>query len=181
MTESATNYFIHESAYVDEDVEIGEGTKIWCFTHIAKGAVIGKNCTIGQNCYIAGEIGNNCKIQNNVSVFKGVIITDDVFMGPGVITTNILRPRAFINQKEKFERTIIEKGATIGAGSIIVAGITVGEYALIGAGTTLTRNVLAYSLVYGCPARLKGWVCKNGHSLKQRNFSCSICGAKSGG
>ncbi len=166
----------HESAYIDNGVEIGDHTRIWHFTHILKGAVIGKNCTIGQNCFIAGTIGDNCKIQNNVSIFKGVILEDDVFFGPGAMTTNILFPRAFINQKDKFVPTMIRQGASIGAGAVIIAGVEVGKYALIGAGSVVSKGAMPYSITYGNPAKHCGWVCKNGCNMRSRDAVCVTCG-----
>jgi len=157
-------YFVHESSYIDENVEIGEGTKIWHFCHILKNTKIGKNCIIGQNCMIGPEvsIGDRCKLQNNVSVYKGVILEDEVFIGPSAVFTNVLTPRAFIERKNEFKTTLVKKGATIGANATIVCGITIGEYALIGAGAVVTKDVSPYALVLGNPAKKVGWVCKCG-------------------
>lgn len=154
---------IHESAYV-EDAKIGEGTKIWHFVHVRKGAKIGKNCNLGKSVYIDTnvEIGNNCKIQNFATIYQGVKIGNDVFIGPHVCFTNDIHPRAFIWNKERLEKTIVRDGASIGANATIVAGITIGKYAMIGAGAVVTRDVPDHGLVSGNPARLKGFVCKCG-------------------
>jgi len=156
---------------------IGNNTKIWHFCNIVETAVIGRDCMIGDRCYIAGNIGDRCKIQNGVNVFKGVYIHDDVFVGPGVTFTNVLRPRSFINQKDNFKTTIIQKGVTIGANATIVCGVTIGEYAFIGAGTVVTRDILPYTLVVGNPAKIVGKVCRNGHRLNTRDTidECPEC------
>jgi UDP-2-acetamido-3-amino-2,3-dideoxy-glucuronate N-acetyltransferase len=160
----ATNYFVHESSYVDEGAEIGEGTKIWHFCHIMSGAKIGKKCSIGQNVNIGSRavIGNGVKIQNNVSVYDDVIIEDDVFCGPSCVFTNVINPRAFIERKDEYRKTTVKKGASIGANATIVCGVTIGEYALVGAGSVVTRDVSAYTLVYGNPARARGRVDREG-------------------
>ena len=165
-------YFVHESSYIDENVEIGEGTKIWHFCHVLKNTKIGKNCIIGQNCMIGPDvkIGNRCKIQNNVSVYKGVILEDEVFIGPSAVFTNVLTPRAFIERKNEFKTTLVKKGATIGANATIVCGITIGEYALIGAGAVVTKDVPPYALVLGNPAKRVGWVCKCGVVLVHKTI-----------
>jgi len=164
MSES---YFVHPTAIVDGNVEIGEGTKIWHFSHILSNTKIGKNCVIGQNCMVGPDvvIGNLCKIQNNVSVYKGVTLEDGVFVGPSVVFTNVLTPRAFIERKSEFLPTLVKKGATIGANATIVCGNTIGRYALVGAGAVVTNDVPDYGLVIGVPAKLKGWVCKCGYIL----------------
>lgn len=158
----------HLTAIIDIGAKVGNRTKIWHWTHIEKGSRIGSFCTIGQCCYIAGVVGNYCHIQNNVSIFKGVTLEDDVFVGPGVITTNILTPRAFVNRKDEFKKTLIKKGASIGAGVTIICGITIGEYALVGAGSVVTKDIPDYALVYGNPARLSGRVLKNGEVFKYK-------------
>jgi len=152
---------VHESSYIDENVEIGEGTKIWHFCHVMSGAKIGKNCNIGQGCFIGKDvvIGDNCKIQNNVSVFEGVTIEDDVFIGPSVVFTNVLAPRA--HTKKPYLKTYIKKGVTIGANTTIVCGIIIDEYALIGAGSVVVKDVDTYSLVFGVPATVRGAINKN--------------------
>ena len=158
------NFFLHESSYVDEGAVIGEGTKIWHFCHIMNGAKIGNNCSIGQNVYIGSRavIGNNVKIQNNVSVYDDVIIEDDVFCGPSCVFTNVINPRAFIERKNEYKKTIVKKGASIGANATIVCGVTIGEYALIGAASVVTRDVPDHALVYGNPARFHGRVGESG-------------------
>lgn len=164
------NYFVHESSYVDEDIEIGEGTKIWCFSHILKNARIGKQCIIGQNVCIESNVtvGNRCKIQNNVSVYKGVTLEDEVFCGPSCVFTNVYNPRAFIERKHEFRPTFVKRGASIGANATIVCGITIGRYALVGAGAVVKSDVLDYAIVAGVPARQIGWVCKCGTTLELR-------------
>lgn len=176
---------IHASAYVDIDAylssnPIGKGTKVWHYSRVMPSAIIGKNCTIGQGCFIAGIIGDRCKIQNNAQIFDGVIIKDDVFIGPSTIFSNVRNPRSFIEQKDNFEQTIIEEGVTIGAGAIIRCGITIGEYAFVGCGSVITKNVKPYSMVYGNPAQQFGWVCKNGHRKTRRAETCKVCGDENG-
>jgi UDP-2-acetamido-3-amino-2,3-dideoxy-glucuronate N-acetyltransferase len=158
-------YFVHESSYIDEGAEIGEDTKIWHFCHIMGGAKIGKKCSIGQNVNIGScaVIGNGVKIQNNVSVYDDVIIEDDVFCGPSCVFTNVINPRAFIERKHEYRKTVVKKGASIGANATIVCGVTIGEYALIGAGSVVTHDVPDYALVYGNPARIWGRVDKEGN------------------
>ncbi|HCC37670.1 MAG TPA: N-acetyltransferase [Treponema sp.] len=160
-------YFVHESSFVDEGARIGAGTKIWHFSHIMSGAQIGENCSIGQNVNIGSRavIGSRVKIQNNVSVYDDVIIEDDVFCGPSCVFTNVINPRAFIERKHEYKKTIIKKGASIGANATIVCGITIGEYALIGAGSVVTKDIPPYALVYGNPARVKGRVDEKGEKL----------------
>lgn len=176
------NYFVHESSYVDEPCEIGEGTKIWHFSHVLKNAKIGKNCSIGQNVNIGGAavIGNGVKIQNNVSVYDAVVIEDDVFCGPSMVFTNVFNPRSFIVRKNEYKETRIKKGASIGANATVVCGYTVGEYAFIGAGSVVAKDVPAYALVYGNPGRVRGWVCKCGEKLdfKDKAAKCTACGAE---
>ncbi len=163
-----TSYFKHESAYVDEPCEIGEGTKIWHFCHVMKNAKIGKNCILGQNVFIANDviIGNNVKIQNNVSVYTGTVIEDNVFLGPSCVLTNVTNPRSEINRHLLYEKTIIRRGATIGANATIVCGVTIGRYAFIAAGAVVTKDVPDYALMVGVPARQKGWMSRHGHLLE---------------
>jgi len=170
-------YFIHESSYVDDGVEIGEGTKIWHFCHILSGSKIGKNCVLGQNVMVGPnvKIGNNVKIQNNVSVYEGVEIEDEVFCGPSCVFTNVINPRAFIERKHEFKKTLVKRGATIGANATIVCGVTIGEYAFVGAGAVVTKDVPPYALVVGVPARQIGWVCKCGVRLEFNENNIAIC------
>lgn len=163
------SYFKHESSYVDKGAEVGEGTKIWHFCHVMSGAKIGKNCSLGQNVNVGGKavIGDGVKIQNNVSVYDDVVIEDDVFCGPSCVFTNVINPRAFVERKHEYKQTVIKKGASIGANATIVCGVTVGEYALIGAGSVVTKDVPAYALVYGSPARVRGKVDKEGNILER--------------
>ena len=161
-------YFVHESSYIDEPCEIGEGTKIWHFSHVMSGCKIGCNCNIGQNVVISPEvvIGNNVKIQNNVSVYTGVICEDDVFLGPSAVFTNVINPRSPINRKNEYKKTIVMKGASIGANATIVCGHTLGAYSFIAAGAVVTKNVQPYSLWVGNPAKQMGWISEFGHRLK---------------
>jgi len=185
VPEDPKKYFVHPLAVVEENVEIGEGTRIWHFAHIRKGAKIGKNCNIGKDVYIdvGVEIGNNVKIQNGVSVYHGVKVEDDVFLGPHMTFTNDLYPRAF-NQDWVVVPTLVKKGASIGAHATIVCGVTIGEYAMVGAGTVVTKDVPPFGLVFGNPARLKGFVCYCGRKLEEKIgedesgiiFKCSHCG-----
>lgn len=163
-----SDYFVHESSYVDENVAIGEGTKIWHFSHILSGAIIGKNCIIGQNvCVERGvTIGNGCKLQNNVSVYKGVTLEDAVFCGPSCVFTNVYNPRAFIERKSEFLATLVKTGATIGANATIVCGGTIGKYALVAAGAVVKKDVPDYAVVAGVPARQVGWACRCGTTLR---------------
>ncbi len=171
--------YIHETAVVEEPCSIGEGTKIWHYSHISKGAKIGKNCQLGQNVFVGSkaEIGNGVKIQNNVSVYDCVKLEDDVFCGPSMIFTNVINPRSHISRKHEFKDTLVKKGATLGANSTIICGITVGEYAFVGAGAVVTKDVPPFGLVYGNPARLKGWMCQCGVKLdmKGKRGICKAC------
>ncbi len=170
-------YFAHNSSYIDDGVEIGEGTKIWHFSHILKGTRIGRKCNIGQNVVIGPDvkIGSGCKIQNNVSVYKGVTLEDDVFCGPSMVFTNVYNPRAHIAKMDEMRPTLVKKGVTIGANATIVCGYTIGEYAFIGAGAVVTRGALAHALMVGNPAKQIGWMCECGERLDDR-LSCSHCG-----
>ena len=161
------NYFAHQTAVIDEGCQIGDGTKIWHFSHIMPDCVIGKNCNIGQNVVISPQVvlGNNVKIQNNVSVYTGVICEDDVFLGPSMVFTNVTNPRSAVNRKEQYEKTQVGKGATIGANATIVCGNDIGAFAFIGAGAVVTKAVPPYALVVGNPARQIGWMSEYGHRL----------------
>lgn len=158
---------VHESAYVDEPCGIGAGTKIWHFSHVLGGARVGRDCILGQNCHIANDVvmGNNVKIQNNVSVYTGTVIEDDVFLGPSCVLTNVTNPRSQVNRHSLYERTLVRRGATVGANATIVCGITLGRYCFIAAGSVVTADVPDYALVMGNPARQKGWMSRHGHRL----------------
>ena len=174
---------IHESAYVDLPAVIGTGTKIWHFAHILKDCEIGANCSIGQNVMIgpAVKVGNNCKIQNNVSLYNGVELEDGVFCGPSCVFTNVNNPRAEIERKAEFRKTLVKRGATIGANATIVCGVRLGRYAFVGAGSVVTHDVPAYALVYGTPARPQGWMSAAGHRLEfdaQGRAACPETGEK---
>lgn len=173
------NYFVHESSYVDENCEIGEGTKIWHFSHIMSGSKIGKRCNIGQNVVISPgvELGEGVKIQNNVSVYTGVVCEDGVFLGPSCVFTNVINPRAFIERKNEYRRTVVKKGASIGANATIVCGHDIGRYAFVGAGAVVTKTVPDYAMVYGCPAEVKGYVCQCGEQLNFQagRAACPAC------
>jgi len=171
------NYFSHESAIIDPGCKIGKGTKIWHFTHIMTGCVIGENCNIGQNVVVSPEVilGNNVKIQNNVSIYTGVTCEDDVFLGPSMVFTNITNPRSAIIRKDKYARTHVRKGATIGANATIVCGHDIGEYSFIGAGAVVTKSVLPYALVLGNPAKPAGWMSEYGHRLIFNDEGIAVC------
>lgn len=161
------DYFVHESSYVDEGCEIGTGTKIWHFSHIMPNCKIGQRCNIGQNVVISPDVvlGNNVKIQNNVSVYTGVICEDDVFLGPSMVFTNVINPRSAVNRKEEYKKTIVKKGASIGANATIVCGHDIGSFAFVGAGAVVTKSVPNFALVVGNPAKQIGWVSEYGHRL----------------
>lgn len=163
-----TNFFVHESSVIDEGAVIGDSTKIWHFSHIFAKAKIGKNCVLGQNVMVANNVilGDNVKVQNNVSIYEGVICEDDVFLGPSMVFTNVINPRSAVNRKTEFKKTLIEKGATIGANATIICGNTIGKYALIGAGSVITKSVQPYALMVGNPAKQIGWVSENGQRLE---------------
>lgn len=162
------SYFAHESCYVDNNVNIGDDTKIWHFSHILSGSNIGINCSFGQNCVVGPKvnIGNGVKVQNNISIYEGVEVEDDVFLGPSMVFTNVTNPRAFIVRREEFKKTLLKKGCSIGANATIVCGVTIGEYALIGSGTVVNKDVKPFALMVGVPAKQIGWVSKAGNTLK---------------
>jgi len=187
VKEKKRKYFVHESSFVDEEVEIGEDTKIWHFSHILKNTKIGNNCNIGQNVVIGPNvtIGNNVKIQNNVSVYDGVTLENDVFCGPSMVFTNVLNPRSHWPRKDEYKKTVVKKGASLGANSTIICGVTIGKHSFVGAGALVNKDVPDYCLVYGNPARIKGWMCFCGLKLKFSNstdslevVSCGACGRK---
>jgi UDP-2-acetamido-3-amino-2,3-dideoxy-glucuronate N-acetyltransferase len=178
-----SEYQIHPTAIIDKGATIGEGTRVWHFCHLMPGAVIGKNCILGQNVFVGKNVvlGNGVKVQNNVSVYSGVICEDEVFIGPSVVFTNVVNPRVAIDRKSEFRQTLVKKGATLGANSTILCGITIGEYAFVGAGSVVTKEVAAYALVVGNPARQTGWMSQAGAKLdfdKQRDAVCFISGEK---
>jgi UDP-2-acetamido-3-amino-2,3-dideoxy-glucuronate N-acetyltransferase len=160
-------FFAHETAVIDAGCKIGRDTRIWHFTHIMPDCIIGEHCNLGQNVVVMPGVilGNNVKVQNNVSIYTGVICEDDVFLGPSMVFTNVINPRSAINRKEQYKKTLVEKGATIGANATIVCGVRIGQYAFIGAGAVVTKDVLPYSLVVGNPARHVGWMSEYGHRL----------------
>lgn len=171
------NIFIHPSAVVDEGAQVGDGTKIWHFSHVSPASKIGNNCNIGQNVFIDNntQIGNGVKIQNNVSVYNGVVIEDDVFLGPSAVFTNVINPRSFIERKQEFRKTVVRKGATIGANATIICGIEIGSYAMIGAGAVVTKNVSPYAIMTGNPARQTGWISQAGLKLDFDPEGKAVC------
>ena len=171
------NYFAHESAVIDKDCIIGEGTKIWHFSHIMSNCQIGKNCNIGQNVVVSPEVtlGNNVKVQNNVSIYTGVICEDDVFLGPSMVFTNVTNPRSAIIRKNQYEKTIVRKGASIGANATIVCGHEIGEFAFIGAGSVVTKEVKPYALIVGNPGKQIGWMSEFGQRLNFNEDKYAIC------
>jgi len=174
---NSKSYFAHESSFIDEGCTIGDGTKIWHFSHIMKNCVIGKNCNIGQNVVVSPEVvlGNNVKVQNNVSIYTGVTCEDDVFLGPSMVFTNVMNPRSAIVRKSEFKKTMVRKGATVGANATIICGNEIGEYAFIGAGAVVTHDIPAYALVVGNPSKQIGWVSEYGHRLEFDNNGFAQC------
>jgi UDP-2-acetamido-3-amino-2,3-dideoxy-glucuronate N-acetyltransferase len=177
-------FFAHESAWIDEGCQIGAGTKIWHFSHVMSGARIGRGCNIGQNVVIASDvvIGDNAKIQNNVSLYTGVVLEDDVFCGPSMVFTNVINPRSHVSRKHEYQRTLVKRGATLGANCTIVCGHTIGAGAFVGAGAVVIRDVPDYALVVGNPGRIAGWVCQCGVSLAKgtrppERAACGACGS----
>lgn len=172
--------FVHESAYVDDGATIGAGTKVWHFCHVLGGAVIGERCSLGQNVVVMNGtcIGNNVKIQNNVSIYEGVELGDDVFCGPSMVFTNVINPRSHVSRKNEYRRTLVKRGASIGANATIVCGSTLGEYAFIGAGAVVAKDVPAFALMVGVPARRIGWMCQCGERLPDSGTgTCGACGS----
>ena len=175
----STDYFVHETAIIDQGAQIGNNSKIWHFTHVMGSAHIGQNCNIGQNVYIDKNvtIGNGVKIQNNVSVYANVTIEDDCFLGPSMVFTNVMNPRAFVERKTEFKNTLVKKGCSIGANATIVCGTSLGEYSFIGAGTVVTKDVPNFAMVVGVPAKQIGWMSKHGEKLIFNNEGIAICPA----
>jgi len=163
-----SNYFAHESSYVDDNVKIGNDTKVWHFSHVLSGTTIGDNCSFGQNCVVGPKvnIGNGVKVQNNISIYEGVEVEDDVFLGPSMVFTNVINPRSFIVRKEEFKITLLKKGCSIGANATVVCGNTIGRYALVGAGSVINKDVKDFALMVGVPARQIGWVSIAGNRLE---------------
>ena len=168
---NSTTYFSHETAIIDKGCIIGDGSKIWHFSHLMEGAKIGENCNIGQNVFIANDVvfGNNVKVQNNVSLYSGVQCEDDVFLGPSMVFTNVKNPRSAIVRKDEFQETIIRKGVTIGANATIICGISIGKFAFVAAGAVITKNVVDYALMKGVPAKQDGWISEFGEKLEFEN------------
>jgi UDP-2-acetamido-3-amino-2,3-dideoxy-glucuronate N-acetyltransferase len=184
--ELGVDFFVHESSFVDNGAIIGSGTKVWHFCHVMGGARIGERCNIGQNVFIAADvvIGNNVKIQNNVSLYTGVVVEDDVFLGPSMVLTNVINPRSHVSRKDEYRSTLIQKGASVGANATLMCGITLGKYCFVGAGAVVTRDVPDYGLVYGNPAHLQGWICLCGIGLEfelvngEEQAVCPECGQR---
>lgn len=170
--------FVHESSYVDDGATVGRGTKIWHFCHVMPGAVIGEHCSLGQNVVVMGgtRIGRNVKIQNNVSVYEGVELEDDVFCGPSCVFTNVMNPRSHVSRKHEYRRTLVRRGATIGANATVICGATLGEYAFIGAGAVVSGEVPAHALMVGVPARRIGWMCQCGERIRPDSSGHATCG-----
>ena len=187
LEERPGGYFVHASSYVDEGAQIGRGTRVWHFCHVNRGAVIGERCSLGQNVVVmpGTRLGNNVKVQNNVSIYEGVECEDDVFLGPSMVFTNVVNPRSHVSRKHEYQRTPVGRGASIGANATIICGNALGEYCFVGAGAVVTRDVPAYALVTGVPARVTGWVCKCGERLQLPEspviggrVACAACGAE---
>ncbi len=180
MSKDEKPYFVHESSYVDDGAVIGEGTKIWHFSHIMPGAVIGKGCSIGQNVNIGSKavLGDNVKVQNNVSIYDNITLEDDTFCGPSMVFTNVFNPRSHVSRKDEYMDTLVKRGATIGANATVVCGNTIGRYAFVGAGAVVVTDVPDYALVYGNPARRHGWVCQCGEKLELAGGACRRCGTE---
>jgi UDP-2-acetamido-3-amino-2,3-dideoxy-glucuronate N-acetyltransferase len=166
-TKTPSPFYLHPSSFIDDHVTVGEGTKIWHFSHILSGSIIGERCSFGQNCVVGPNVtvGSGVKVQNNVSIYEGVEIEDDVFLGPSMVFTNVVNPRAFIQRKDAFQKTLLKKGCSVGANVTIVCGVTIGEYAMIGSGAVVNKDVEAHALMVGVPARQIGWVGISGETL----------------
>lgn len=173
----SNEYFVHETAIIDEGCEIGNGSKIWHFSHLMRGCKLGENCNLGQNVVVSPDVvlGNNVKVQNNVSIYTGVICEDDVFLGPSMVFTNVVNPRSAVIRRGQYSRTVVRRGASIGANATIVCGHDIGEFAFIGAGAVVTRTVPAYGLVVGNPARQIGWMSEFGHRLNFDEAGIAVC------
>jgi UDP-2-acetamido-3-amino-2,3-dideoxy-glucuronate N-acetyltransferase len=176
-----TDFFAHQSSYIDEGCRIGAGSKIWHFSHVMARAIIGAGCNIGQNVVISPDVvvGDNVKIQNNVSVYTGVVLEDDVFCGPSMVFTNVINPRSHVSRKDEYRRTLVRRGATLGANCTIVCGATIGAYAFVGAGAVVTKDIPDHALVVGNPGRITGWMCACGHKIGsgRRPPATAVCGA----
>lgn len=183
MQSSDQGFFVHETAVIDQGASIGNGTKVWHFCHVSAGAVIGENCILGQNVFVdsGAKVGRGCKIQNNVSIYKGVELEDFVFCGPSCVFTNVITPRAGVERKQEFSKTVVGHGATIGANATIVCGNPIGRFSLIGAGSVVTKSVPPHALVVGAPARIIGWVCECGEVIAKIGETgtrlCARCGS----
>ncbi len=177
MTDKNQEYFAHETAVIDKPCKIGKGSKIWHFSHIMKNCELGEKCNIGQNVVVSPDVklGNNVKVQNNVSIYTGVICEDDVFLGPSMVFTNIVNPRSAVVRRDQYVKTVVKKGATIGANATIVCGYDIGEFSFIGAGAVVTKEVLPYALVVGNPAKQIGWMSEYGHRLEFDEDGIAIC------
>ncbi|MFW5856715.1 MAG: acyltransferase [Planctomycetota bacterium] len=172
--------FVHESSYVDEPCSVGEGTKIWHFCHVQAGAVIGRDCVLGQNVNVGGKavLGDRVRVQNNVSIYDCVVLEDDTFCGPSMVFTNVINPRSHVSRKDEYMETRVGRGASIGANATVVCGNTIGPYAFVGAGSVVTKDIPAYALAYGNPARQHGWMCACGVRLPEPGpeRTCTACG-----
>lgn len=179
-----SDYFVHESSYIDEGAVVGAGTKIWHFSHVMSGAIIGERCNFGQNCVVSPGVivGSNVKVQNNVSIYEGTIIEDDVFLGPSCVLTNVTNPRSQVLRRSLYEKTLLKRGCSIGANATIVCGITIGRYAFVAAGAVVSKDVPDYALIVGVPGRQKGWMSRHGHLLKNRDaegiYTCPESGLR---